>query len=169
MDSTRNLDAKGIAQVKEMAAFLTKQIGRVDICICSTDERAIETAKIMADALGCYAADSRMLRPDGTPSEMWAEIARLAQQSKDVLVVGHDPSINALLEWLMGDPDAVGDYPNYGIRFEHASIAWLKVTINEPPQNPEGQLQWLVTPVLIHRDESEDEVIEAARQLQQAL
>lgn len=167
MDGTRKLDSKGRAQSSEMAGFLVKEIGRVDICITSPFARAMETAEVMADALGCHVADSRMLEPDGKFDDMWAEVTRLAQASKDVLIVGHDPSINAFCARLMGftpstifDPALQSEPQDFpGLRFDHGAIAWLKVS------GKSGALQWLATPKLVHRDEAEQEVVEAAREL----
>lgn len=160
MNGARHLTPKGIDQAKEMAKFLTKEIGRVDITITSPFDRAIETARIMADALGCHIADTRMLEPDGKPEEMEAEIARLAQASQNVLVVGHDPSLNSLLSYMIHIyGDSTGE-----IRLEHGAIAWLKGSFDDQGTFA-GALQWLVTPPLIARDEDEEEVLEAARQL----
>lgn len=174
MDGTRQLDVKGRAQAAEMAAFMVKEVGRVDICITSPFARAMETAEVMADALGCHLADSRMLEPDGTPEKMWEEITRLVQRSTSVLMVGHDPSINTLCCWLMGFPgvqctflDNDYSYPplisppskSVGMRFDHGAIAWLIV------KGKTGALQWLATPKLVHQDEEEKEVVEAAREL----
>ena len=163
MDGTRQLTEAGIAQAKEMAAFLVREIGRVDIVITSPFARALETAQIMAPALGSHIADTRMLQPDGEPQAMWDEITRLAQQSKDVLVVGHDPSINTFLCWLMGAEPRDDTDGTQSIRFEHGSIAHLKVD-----DDGSGVLHWFVTPKLIARDE-EKEVIEAARALAEAI
>ncbi len=154
MDGTRQLDAKGIKQSNDMAKWLVGQIGRVDIVICSPFARGMQTAQIMAKALGAHVADSKMLEPDGKPEEMWKEIERLAQQSKDVLVVGHDPSLNALLLWLCdlnyGKPES--DPPE--VRFEHAAIAHVTVL-------PSPRLRWLVDPKLVI-DADQDELEEAA-------
>ena len=154
MDGTRPLDEHGKKQAKRMADFLVKEIGRVDICLTSPFTRAMDTATVMADALGCHVESSRLFEPDGKPEEMWAEFARIVQASRDVLFVGHDPSINALCAWLMGFK---GDGPEKGLRFDHGAIAWLKV------KESSGALQWLATAKLVHRDEDEEEVLEAAR------
>lgn len=162
MDGTRALDEHGRKQAKDMADFLVKEIGRVDIVITSPFTRAMETASVMADALGSHVADTRMLEPDGTPAEIWAEVERLAQQSTDVLIVGHDPSINAFTAWLMG---VAGDEDEEcpGLRFAHGAIAWLKMKGNR------GALQWLATAKLVHRDEEEQEALEAMRELYEIL
>lgn len=148
LDGTRALDAKGEQQSEDMAKWLTNLIGRVDIVIHSPMKRAVQTAEKMGAALGAHLASTTMLQPDARPVAAEDEITRLAQQSKDVLVVGHDPSLNELLKHLTGDS---GEAP--GPRFEHCSIAYLK-------SQPGGglRLMWLVTPdLVINRDLAEVE------------
>lgn len=156
MDGTRQLTSDGVKQAEEMSAFMVRWVGQVGIVICSPFARSEETAAIMAKALGSHTADSRMIQPDGEPADMWAEIERLAQQSKDVLVVGHDPSLQKLMFWMMGKDGDEND-----IKFKHGAIAHLR------GGGQEFQLHWLVTPMLIERDRDEQEVLEAARALWQ--
>ncbi len=158
LDATRPLKDSGTKQAGDMAAWLTKLIGRVDIVISSPFIRAMQTAEIMADALGSYVADTRMLGPEGTPDEMWAEIGRLAQQSKDVLIVGHDPSLNGLLGWLIG-----GELIT--TRFEWGSIAYLQPVPSATPGEDSARLQWFVTPALVISSPEEQELLESAKQL----
>ncbi|HXI42318.1 MAG TPA: histidine phosphatase family protein [Bryobacteraceae bacterium] len=158
LDATRSLMADGKKEAAAVAGWLTKLIGRVDIVIASPFTRTQEQAEIMAESLGAHVAGTVMLQPDKDPVEAWKEIERLAQQSKDVLVVGHDPNLNKLILWLMGltgGPDE--------LRMDWGAVAYLKVKTGDG--DPEGVLQWLVTPALVQRDPSEDELLEAARGL----
>ncbi len=159
LDASRPLKDSGTKQAADMAAWLTKLIGRVDIVISSPFVRAMQTAAIMADALGSYVADTRMLGPEGTPDEMWAEIERLAQQSKDVLIVGHDPSLNKLIFSLMG---IEGDQSD--LRLDWGAVAFMKIKTGETGLLQFGTLQWLFTPLLLPPPE-EQELLESAKQL----
>lgn len=160
MDGSRSLTDVGVKQAEQQAAFLVREIGRVDYTVTSDFARALETASIMAKALGSPTiASSKCLEPDGTPAEMWKEIARLALDSKDVLVVGHDPSINALLFWLLGIEAEEGIDGTEMIRFDHGSIAHLRGNVESM------RLHWFVTPSLVARDQDEEAVLEAARVL----
>ncbi len=145
MDATRELKPEGVKQAELMGEWLRDEYGRVDIVICSPFARGLHTAKIMADALGSHVADTRMLEPDGNPEDAWKEIERLAQQSKDVLVVGHDPLINALLMWLLGLKAGVPE-----VRFEWGSVAHVSVK-----QTP-ATLKWLVDPKLVLKEEQRE-------------
>ena len=153
MDGARTLTDVGKKQASDMGEWLRSIHGRVDIVICSPFARGLDTAKIMADKLGSHVADTRLLEPDGKPEEIWKEIERLAQQSKDVLVVGHDPSINALLMWLLGVDGGVPE-----VRFEHGAIAHVSL------KNKPATLKWLIDPKLVIKEE-DAELEEAALQL----
>lgn len=162
MDGSRELTDEGKAQAVDMAEWLRSLIGRVDIVICSPMKRSLQTAAIMAGSLGSHVADTKMLEPDQEPAAAWAEITRLAAASKDVLVVGHDPSLNALLCWLQGNELGDTDGTNV-VRFEWGAVAYVKVSYDGAITN--GKLMWLVTPALVLRPAEEEELLEAAREL----
>lgn len=151
MDGTRQLTAEGKRQAGEMAAFMQRHVGRVDVVITSPFARAMETAGIMADALGAHVVDTTLMQPDGDPPGMWKEIVRIAQASEHVLLVGHDPSINKLLGWLIGGGST---------RFEHGAIAHVKPATGEGS----GMLHWFVDVKIVERDVLQD-VAEAAQEL----
>ena len=145
--SEPSLTDKGKRQASMMAAFLKRQIGRVDIVISGTEAAAIETGEVMAAALGSYVATTTLLAPGrtGRPmEEVWQDVMRLAQQSSDVLVIVPDAYI--------GGRDYPVDLPSGAIAFEKQCDGF------------ENTLQWLVTPALI---ESTEELIEAAQELSQ--
>ena len=160
MDADRGLTAEGQRQAKECAAFMVRHIGRVDIIVSSPFKRTMETADVMAKALGAHVVSSKMFEPDGEPPAMWAEVERIAQASEHVLIVGHDPSINKLLAWLISGGRT---------RFEHGAIAHVKV-MQKTTDHPQvvGTLHWFVDVKIIERDVLED-VAEAAASLADAL
>lgn len=162
LDATRPLTENGKMQAAQMAAFLVADVGRVDIVISSPFARAIETAEIMADALGSYVATTTMLEPDAKPEDAWMEIERLGQQSQDVLIVGHDPAINLLLAWLINGGS---------IRFEHGAIAHVaqKTMQRDTHQQVVARLMWFVDPKLVGREIADAAVIEAAHALADAM
>ena len=162
MDATRQLTDAGRKQAAQMAAFLVADIGRVDIVISSPFARAIETAEIMADALGSYVTTTTMLEPDAKPEDAWAEIERLGQQSQDVLIVGHDPSINLLLAWLINGGS---------IRFEWGAIAHVsqKTMHRGTHDQVVARLHWFVDPELVGKEAEDKEILEASRAVVEAL
>ncbi len=144
------LTDKGKRQASMMAAFLKRQIGRVDIVISGAEAAAIETGEVMANSLGSYVATTTLLSK-GDPDEPFehdavrSELERLWQQSQDVLVITPD---EGLVEEEVGADNSIG--------FPCGSVALFA----------SGELQWLVTPALI---ESTEELIEAARDLAESL
>ena len=120
MDASRGLTSAGERQAEEMSSFLADQVGRVDIVITSPFLRASETADIMAAALGAHVASSTMLEPNQKPADAWAEIERLAQQSEDVLVVGHHPEMAHLIDHIAG-------VTGIAHHFSYGSIACIQV------------------------------------------
>lgn len=162
MDATRQLTDAGKKQAAQMAAFLVRDIGRVDIVISSPFARTMETAEIMADALGSYVAATTLLEPEAEPEKTWAEIARLAQQAEDVLVVGHHPNISLLLAWLI-----------HGgvIRFDHGAIGHVQCLTMDQGTHDQivAELHWFVGPRLVEKEAGGDEVIEAAKALADSL
>ena len=159
MDGSRSLTPEGVAQAQQMAAFLVNDIGRVDYVVTSPFNRAAETAEIVGEALGAVTiASSTALQPDGNPKDAWAEVMRLAVDSKDVLVVSHDPLINALLFWLIG-LDGTKDQ----VRFDHGSIAHLKGDAQSM------RLHWFITPKLVEREQAAGEVVEAYKDLMESV
>ena len=136
------LTDKGKRQASMMAAFLKRQIGRIDIVISGAEAAAIETGEVMAKALGSYVATTTLLSKDDVAGA-WAECDRLAQQSGDVLVICDNPMIGILTDAEM-EPGAVA----YGVKGD------------------DRKLIWLVTTALI---ESTEELIEAARDLAESL
>lgn len=162
MDSTRQLSAEGQRQAREMAAFMVRHIGRVDIVISSPFARTMETAEVMADALGAHVVSTRLLEPDATDMPAtWAEVERISQASDHVLLVGHHPSLPALLNWLI----AGGVF-----RFEHGAIAHVKAAAKDQATHPRVQatLHWFVDIKIVERDVLED-VAEAAQRFAAAI
>jgi phosphohistidine phosphatase len=162
MDSARQLTPEGHRQAGEMAAFMVRHIGRVDITISSPFARTMETAEVMADALGSHIVATKLLEPEAEPPDAWKEIERIAQAAEHVLIVGHDPSINKLLGWLISGGNT---------KFEHGAIAHVKADTKDKGSHPrvQGTLHWFVDVKIVERDVLKDQVVEAARTFAEAL
>lgn len=146
-DSSRPLTEDGRRQAQEMAAWLAHQIGRVDAVICSSFIRAIETAEIMAEALGAHIQRTPLLDPDAKPEEAWKQIQHMAGFSADVLVVSHHPLVGHLI-------DQLGSVGGISHVFEHGAIANVDTYTKE--------MRWLVSPDLVERDDDETSALTEA-------
>ena len=154
-DPTRGLTTIGREQTEMMGTWLVRQIGRVDVIFTSDFERARHTAKIMAEALGCdNVVTTGELEPDCKPEGMWKAIQAAPKDAEHVLVVGHYPSIRFLAEHLCA---AKTD----DLSFKHSAIAHIDVDAKT--------LRWLVAPKLVERDEQQQDVLEAAERLVDAV
>jgi phosphohistidine phosphatase SixA len=151
MNAERGLYPVGVQEASGMATWMRGHIGRVDIVISSPFARAIQTADPMAKALGSYVVTTTLLEPDGKPEDIWKEIERIAMMSKDVLIVGHHPSLMTLILWLIQDADEDGQ-----INMAHGAIAHVK----------ESALHYVVTPQIVIPDM---EIVEAARDLAKSI
>jgi phosphohistidine phosphatase len=144
-DPTRQLTATGKREVFLMGEFMVRTHGTVDAIITSYFDRARDTAKIMAESLGCQVIhETPWLEPNADPVKAWKEIQRLSAGKDHALVVTHHPLICTLLETICGAK-------TNDVKFHYAAIAHVH----------DGLLRWFVDPKLIARDE-EDAVIEAA-------
>jgi phosphohistidine phosphatase len=150
-DADRGLTTDGHGQAEEMAAWLKHIVGRVDTVITSPFQRALQTAEIMAEALGAHVQRTPMLEPDVKPEEAWRHLEAMMGYYADVLVVSHHPLIGHLVDQIAG-------MSGMGHTFEHGSIALVDTYAKE--------MQWLVDPSLIERDE--DDVLDAAADLSEA-
>ena len=153
LDPTREITSIGAKEIEEMAAFMVRQIGRVDLVVSSWMKRAAQTAQLMAGPLGCSLIEHvSTLDPDGKAEDALSDVTRLAEfhGAEHVLVVGHHPLVNALLELLCGvkADDA---------HFKHAAVAHVEA----------NQLHWFIGPAQVEREETE--VIEHAIKLCDAM
>ena len=161
MDPTRALTETGKRQIKTMGEFLVRQIGRVDLVISSPFVRALDTARGMAQFLGCDVIEtSPCLDPDGNAKYAATDIAILAgvycpdPATAHVLVVSHHPLVNELAEYLCGVKTS-------DEKFHHAAVMHIH------GDGPGSVMEYFVPPKVVERDDAD--VIEAAAQVLEAL
>lgn len=70
---------------------------RVDSILSSPVARAKETASLASAIFGPKLAVTNALEPEGSPEEVYEELARL-EPSKSVLLVSHQPLVSKLVE-----------------------------------------------------------------------
>lgn len=152
MDPTRGLTETGRAQIRTMADFMVREIGRVDLVISSPFLRAMETAKPMAAALGCDVIETTpQLDPDGKADVAWSDVlvlthALCADPEAHVLVVSHHPLVNELAEYLCG-------VKTTDDKFHHAAVMHIH------GDGPGSLMEYFVPPKVV---EDVTPVIEAA-------
>ncbi|HWC86504.1 MAG TPA: histidine phosphatase family protein [Solirubrobacteraceae bacterium] len=95
-DDERPLTERGIRQAQSAGRALERLGVRIDLCLTSPKRRAVETARLAAEALGVEVRSEPKLA--GEPFDAHELSAGLG----DVLLVGHDPSFSLTLHDLTG-------------------------------------------------------------------
>ncbi len=134
-DSGRPLTPAGRRKFKRGARGLQRVAPSVDLLATSALVRAVETAKILQKV---YGIDSAMrlkeLEPESTPAPL-VRWLRAQRRAGVVAVVGHEPHLSRLIEYLLtGETHGfidlkkggacllgLGDVPSAG----HAGLRWL--------------------------------------------
>lgn len=137
-DDLRPLSAKGRRQAERLGRHLAAVDYRLDVLISSPRVRAVQSAAVVAEALGLRVIlDARLAEPLG-PSQV-AAILRDARDPARPALVGHDPDFSALLALLGG---VGGGMPK-------GALARLDV---QPPFEPgTATLAFLLPPRLLPR------------------
>jgi phosphohistidine phosphatase len=102
-DSERPLTRNGIRRMKEAARGLRLLVPSIDLLVSSPFRRAVETARIIADAFGGVRSVERdELAPEGHPQQLIDWLAA-QQRRKTICIVGHEPDLSELLAVLLAD------------------------------------------------------------------
>jgi phosphohistidine phosphatase len=143
-DSDRALTAEGKKKLKDVLRVARQAEVSPSVILTSPFRRAVETAEIAADVLGCE--DSMLttdaLLPTSPPEEVWREI-RAHKGAEQILVVGHEPLLGCLVAFLLGFPAVAIDLKKGGL---------ARVTVDQFGSLPRGVLKWLVPPKLVLAD-----------------
>jgi phosphohistidine phosphatase len=105
-DHDRPLNKRGKQAAPEMGKLLRKEELTPDMILCSTARRSRETAKAVAEACG-YEGDIESQRDlYSSDAACYVDVLRhLPDRVKRVLLVGHNPEIEELLDMLTGSAE----------------------------------------------------------------
>jgi phosphohistidine phosphatase len=136
-DDLRPLSEKGRLQSERLGLFLARSGFRPSVIISSPKTRAMETARLVAAALGIRVD---VADPLGGPLDIATleELLRAAGNPARPMLVGHDPDFSTLAAELTG----VSDLP---VR----KAALVRIDLPRPLQPGSGILRWLVPPDLL--------------------
>jgi phosphohistidine phosphatase len=131
-DHTRPLSAKGKRQAERLGSFLADRRFDLDAIVTSPKKRAMDTARIVGDALGIgVLTDDRLAGPldlDVLDSIMGGAGPR-------VMLVGHDPDFSEMAAQISG----AGFLP-----LKKGALARIDVSL--PLEAGAGTLRWLLPP-----------------------
>lgn len=139
-DAVRPLTEKGRLQSERLGLFLARTGFRPDAILSSPLTRAVETARLVAAALGI---DVDVVDELGEPLDLDAleTLLRSAGDPRRPVLVGHDPDFSLLAAELVGASD---------LPMRKASIA--RIDTPRPLAAGRGVLRWLVPPDLLAAD-----------------
>jgi phosphohistidine phosphatase len=140
-DAHRALTGRGRRRLRQSARAFAAREGTVDALYTSPLVRAVQTAEVLADALGLD--DGVEVRAElGAPPSLGA-LARLADQApanvRSLMLVGHEPALGALLAHFL-------DLPSLGRGVRTGAIFTVELTRGRRParlislQEPDGPL-----------------------------
>jgi phosphohistidine phosphatase len=138
-DDDRPLTKKGRRRFQDVASGLAAICERPDVLLTSPLCRAAETAAIVAEAWGDVTPTSEPVLAQGSIDQI---LAVLAQQASDqhVAIVGHEPTLSALLARLLGS--RTGER----FAFRKGGVAHLDV----PGSLADGgRLEWFTRPRIL--------------------
>jgi phosphohistidine phosphatase len=101
-DSERELSAAGIREAVIIGKHLHQNKTAFDLLLCSTAQRAVHTAMLVADCLG-YSEDDVQIREaiyQEPVSGLLRQLTQLDENYHTVLMVAHNPSISFFAEYL---------------------------------------------------------------------
>jgi len=137
-DSRRPLTLKGEDRVRLICDAMQALELSFDHILSSPYLRASQTAEIVATALGArkLLEFCDELTPEGDPKALLRQLGRLEPTPENVLLVGHEPYLSALISQIIsGEPTAAIDLKKGGLvkleitaqlRFGTcATLAWL--------------------------------------------
>jgi phosphohistidine phosphatase len=134
-DRDRKLTPRGKHDLKAVLRMARKSEVAPDLILASPLRRAVETAAIAAEVLGCkQVVQTRNLLPGASPDLIWKEIGS-DYKVESILLAGHQPHLGSLVGLLLEAPLVVDLKKGSLVRIEtHGRLG--------PPR---GVLKWMIT------------------------
>ena len=140
-DPDRVLTAEGKKKLRETLRVVQRAGVAPELMISSPYIRAMETAAIAMEVLGCKQAllQTNVLIPSSDPKPVWEEI-RVHKSVASLMLVGHEPLLSALAAFLLGAPSVYVDMKKGAI---------IRIDIDSFGAQPRGVLKWMLVPKLV--------------------
>jgi phosphohistidine phosphatase len=128
-DLIRPLVANGMIDAARMGRHLSSKIKGIDLILTSHAERTQMTAQVFCEQLGL---DNLLIKPEAalyesSPKHYLDALSEVSEGLNSVMIVGHNPSISYLAEYLTGEE--IGSMPTcavVGMKIE--DLAWAALT-----------------------------------------
>jgi phosphohistidine phosphatase len=117
------------------------------LILTSPYKRAVETAEIAAEILGCKNAivQTDVLLPSSSAQAVWRELVNY-RDNDAILLTGHEPLLGEAASYLLGASRVLLDLKKGAL---------LRIDVEELGKAPSGMLQWLLTAKLAAVDKGE--------------
>jgi phosphohistidine phosphatase len=138
-DEERPLTAEGIEKMRVAAEGIARILERPDSILTSPLVRTVQTANIVAKALGCKdrIETSDALRPGATAAKLRSLLARRAESRMlHIMVVGHEPDLGQIASQMIGASGPV-------VEFKKGALCAIRL---EDSHLDQGTLLWHVAP-----------------------
>ncbi|WP_242336328.1 MULTISPECIES: phosphohistidine phosphatase SixA [Anaeromyxobacter] len=140
-DARRPLTAEGRRRMARGARGLMALVAELDAVVPSPLVRAVETARIVADAFELSPEEGLPALAPGHPPQELLEWLRASRHGGTVALVGHEPHLSGLAALLVaGDPE-----PLFTFRKGGACL----LELDGAPRPGGGRLRWLATARLL--------------------
>lgn len=138
-DRQRPLNKRGHHAAQVMAAYLGKTQFKPKVVLCSTALRARQTWEIIAPSLETdpeMAYDDRLY--DASRFDLMARIAELPVTAPSALLVGHNPGLERLAQYLADGASQRSLQRNMKEKFPTGALATLTTPVDDWTQLGEG-------------------------------
>ncbi len=139
-DAVRALTEEGRKKLRATLKLARIAGVKLDHILTSPLVRAVQTAELAAEVLGCTAAPARAqaLAPGGSMEDVWSEIRR-HKDAASVLLAGHEPQFSQLAAYLLAAPELVIDFKKGAL---------VAIEMEQFGVRPRGTLRWMLAPKL---------------------
>ena len=139
-DADRPLSKKGRGQAKRLGSLLSDLDVRVDAILTSPRLRSVDTARLVAKAIGVKAHVDDRLGIDFGEDTLATLVGELDSNARSVILVGHDPDFTHLVSWLVGA----------SITMRKGALARVDLA-DRTVSAGRGSLRWLLPPDAVAR------------------
>ncbi|MBC7407355.1 MAG: histidine phosphatase family protein [Arcicella sp.] len=128
-DLIRPLVASGMIDAARMGRHLASKMQGIDLILTSNSERTQMTAQVFCEQLGI---DNQRIKVEenlyeSSPMHYLTALSEVSDSLNSVMIVGHNPSISHLAEYLTGEE--IGSMPTcavVGMTFHN--LTWTEIT-----------------------------------------
>lgn len=125
-DFERPLNARGREAAGRMGRWLRTEPPAPELILCSPAQRTWETCHLLLEAMECRTQLIQWHRGiyEASYQQLLGLLATVPPQTQRLLLIGHNPGLEDLLAWLVGDPLPLTENAKL---LPTAALAWLEV------------------------------------------